>query len=344
MVSGEKSEGGSANSGISTSKLPDRFILVKILGDGAAGVVYHVKDKLRGGQDVALKILTDTKAFDEHTTDRFREELKICQRIRHPNLIEAYELLRINGRLAFSMEYVQGSDLARLFSKKKFSPHQIDIIFDQVLSGLEELHSNGILHRDIKLENVLLRKDGTIKLSDLGLMKQYQKELTAKGVILGTAHYLPPEYVKEGRYDVRSEIYALGTMLYEMLTCQRWLPDMSGAKALEHMIKTKFRFPIESLIDVSAKYRHILDRSLAYKFSDRFQNVSEMKAAFKRDSRSVPIVSNREVIEPKLQFNTSELNLERPLLRSRRVKKIILFLLWTLLVSLTVSVILKELR
>ena len=269
----------------STMILEDRpelyaqFEVLKRLGDGAAATVYHVKKK---GEDkeYALKILTNDKAFDENTIERFREELKVCQRIRHPNIVEAYEFLTLDGALAYLMEYVQGSDLSKLFREKTLTETQIISIYRQLLPAIHELHKHGVLHRDIKLENILLREDGTVKLSDLGLMKQYSKDLTATGVILGTAHYLPPEYVRSGRYDVRSEVYVLGTMLFEMISGKRWLAHLGGAQALEHLIKTNFSFPIDSLENLSPKLRSILDRCVAINPSQRFQSAKEVLKAF----------------------------------------------------------------
>ncbi len=284
-------------------ELMRRFEVIKILGDGAAGVVYLAKDKDRGGQQIALKVLANDRAFDEHTIERFREELRVAQAIRHPNLVEAYELIALDGTIAFSMEFVPGADLSSLFKRKIFTEKQIDQIFLQLLSALDVLHAHGVLHRDIKLENILLREDGTIKLSDLGLMKQYQKELTATGVILGTAHYLPPEYVRQGRYDVRSEVYVLGTLLFEMVTGRRWLSELNGAQAIEHLIRTKFAFPLESLIDVTPKHRRILERALAYNPSDRFQGALEMRDAFEgKIDTSKRAVVERELLQPNLSL------------------------------------------
>ncbi len=261
-------------------ELCQRFKVLGKLGEGAAGQVYYALDRRMGGREVALKVLTNEHAFDDHTVERFREELRICQELKHPNLIEAYELVHLDGALAFSMEFVRGADLSKLFFQKRFTYQQIDLIYDQLLAALDMLHAHGVLHRDIKLENLLLREDGTIKLSDLGLIKQYGKEVTTNGVILGTAHYFPPEYVSQGVYDVRSEIYVLGTMLFEMLTGKRWLQDMTGAAALQHMIKNKFRFPLESLVEVDPKYRRILENCLAVNPSLRFQSANELRKAF----------------------------------------------------------------
>ena len=321
-------------------QLAARFEIIRILGDGAAGVVYQAKDKKNGGQEVALKVLANENAFDEHTIERFREELRVCHEIRHPNIVEAYELVHLDNSLAFSMEYVQGSDLAGIFRKRKFTPNQIDLMFDQLLSALEELHSHGVLHRDIKLENILLREDGVVKLSDLGLMKQYQKELTATGVILGTAHYLPPEYVREGKYDARSEIYVLGTMLFELVTGKRWLKNLNGAKAIEHLIRTNFAFPLESLMEVEKKHRRILERAVCYKASDRFQSVAEMRKAFAGLAENFKQAGERETLEPRIMLN-NQMGSESERRKLHPIIRAFMFVIWIALL-VVVGIYLKK--
>ncbi len=258
--------------------LASRFDILKTIGEGAAGVVYLVRDRQNPETPVALKLLARDGAFDENTIERFKNEFQICQKIRHPNLIEAYDFFDLQDTAAFTMEFVDGADLGKIFRERKLSVGQIEVLFEQLLSAVEELHQHDVLHRDIKMENVLVRRDGVVKLSDLGLMKQWQRNLTRTGVLLGTAHYFPPEYVREGKYDQRSEIFTLGVMLYELVSGDRWLRDMPGNRVIEHLIKTHFQFPLDTLADLSPKLMKVLERSLQYKAANRFQTVGDMKA------------------------------------------------------------------
>ncbi|MCB0353845.1 MAG: serine/threonine protein kinase, partial [Bdellovibrionales bacterium] len=232
----------------------------------------------------ALKVLVNDAAFDEHTLKRFQDEMRVCQEIRHPNLVEAYDLIDLGDTVAFSMEYVKGADLGSFFRQGKSLDHdELDWIFQQLLSALQELHDHGIVHRDLKLENVLIREDGVLKLSDLGLMKDLNsKGLTRAGVLLGTAQYMPPEYVKHSKYDQRGDIYATGVMLLELLVGKRRLADKPGMEAIEHLIKTKFEIPALLLEGLPRKYRHIIALATEVDPATRYQTAEAMRGDFQR--------------------------------------------------------------
>jgi serine/threonine-protein kinase len=261
----------------------ERFELVRPLGDGAAGSVFLVKDRQNGGAEVALKILVNSGAFDENTYARFLEEMRTSAAVRHPNIVQAYEFLQLTDTIAFTMEWVDGKNLGQLFEERRFDYEEVDYIFDQLLSALGELHDHGIVHRDIKLENILLAYDGTVKLSDLGLMKRINSEgLTRSGVLLGTAQYLPPEYVQQGHYDVRGDIFALGTVLYELLTGERRFSDKFGMEVIEQRIKNNFSIPKIALTNLPRKYYYLLSRSMDRDPTVRFQSVDEMLMGFQQ--------------------------------------------------------------
>lgn len=261
--------------------LADRFEVIEVVGEGASGAVYRVIDRMQGGKEVALKILLNNAAFDENTLSRFVAELRILEKIQHPNIVEAYDLIELGDTIAFTMEYVPGSDLGDLFRSRRIKHEEIDPIFRQILSALHELHQHGIVHRDIKLENVLVTSDGHVKLGDLGLMKCGELDgMTKTGVLLGTAQYMPPEYVRGSVYDHRGDLYAVGLMLYELLTCKRRLSDKSGNEALEYLIKTRFQIPRITLTGLPRKYLEIIDRALDPEPANRYQSALEMREAF----------------------------------------------------------------
>lgn len=284
-----------------TPLLAERFRVIRPLGEGSAGVVYHVADLKRNSQEVALKILTNKDAFDEHTLRRFEEEIKVMQRLRHPNLIQAYDLITLEDTIAFSMELVKGLDLGKLYSKLKLEPQEIDRIFKQLLLALHELHSNGIVHRDIKLENVLICDDGTVKLSDLGLMKKSDlKDLTRTGVLLGTAQYMPPEYITESKFDNRGDLYACGIMLYEMLSGKRRLAELKGMEAIEYLIRNRFELPKLPLHGAAQKYMRIIERATQKNVKKRYQTALEMAEDFCPELKKVKPASGI-AIKPSVQ-------------------------------------------
>lgn len=263
-------------------RLRERFEVLSILGEGAAGTVYKVRDRVRGGDIVALKILQNTDAFDENTKRRFKNEISVACSFDHPNFIRAYELIEGDHSLAYTMEFVEGADLGRIFDKGEMTSERIDSIFIQLLDCLSALHSRGYLHRDIKLENIMVRPDGVVKLSDLGLMKDLNNtKITRTGVLLGTAQYMPPEYIRKCIYDVRGDIYSVGVLLYEILTRKRRLVEYPGMRAIEHLIQTKFELPKLPLQGAPKKYVRIAAKAAALKPADRYQSAAEMMAEFK---------------------------------------------------------------
>ena len=295
--------------------LAERFEVIRLLGEGAAGAVFLVKDIEKEGELVALKILTNTEAFDEHTLKRFLDELHVAQSLKHPNIVQAYDFIKMSDSIAYTMEYVEGKDLSTIADERLLSYEEIDQILIQVLSALGELHKGGILHRDLKLENVLISKDGTAKLVDLGLMKKLNAEskMTKTGILLGTAQYLPPEYIKHGEYTVQSDLYAVGLMLYELLAGERRLHNLHGNEAIDYLLDTGFKVPRVSNFargPIPAKYEELIECALNPKPKKRFTNSDEMAAALSRsilsaskDSRSSTSLNGSQCLPPEITQN-----------------------------------------
>lgn len=259
----------------------ERFSKLRTLGVGAAGSVLLVKDKERDDDVVALKILKNDLAIDEHTLKRFNEEARLCQEIGHPNIIRAYDLVRFQDHIAYTMEFVEGCDLGDLYRDIEMTPVFIDHIFDQLLSALGALHERKIVHRDLKLENIIVQSDGTMKLGDLGLVKHLElNDLTRAGILLGTAQYMAPEYVLKQKFDERSDLYAAGIILLELLTGKRRLKSMDGEEALLHLTKTRFEIPEETLQEMPYKYQHIIRRSCEPEWELRYTSAEEMRKDF----------------------------------------------------------------
>lgn len=278
--------------------LAERFEMVKHLGQGAAGAVFLVRDLKKNGHLVALKILTKADAFDEHTLKRFITELEVAQEIKHPNIVAAYDLIEMNDSIAYTMEYVEGKDLSTLAEHRLLSYGEIDSIMTQILNGLSELHSRKILHRDLKLENILVSTEGNAKLVDLGLMKRMGEasKLTKTGILLGTAQYLPPEYIKEGIYDEQSDIYAAGLILYELLSGERRLQNFSGNEAIDYLLETGFRVPRVSNLargQIPAKYEDLLEKSLNPRPKKRYSSALDMASDFNRTLVSETVGRNQ---------------------------------------------------
>jgi serine/threonine protein kinase len=264
--------------------LAKRFELVKVLGSGGAAAVFHVKDTERGGEEVALKVLTNSGAFDALTLSRFEAEVALLQEINHPHIVRAYDFISLGHTVAYTMELVRGKELSRYLKAGSLGYGSIDSIFRQLLSALHELHSRGVFHRDLKLENLLYCEESGIKLADFGLMKiKRTSRDTQAGVLLGTAQYLPPEYIRSNRYDARSDLYCVGLLLFEMVSGTRWLSKFSGNDSINYLVERNFVVPYELPLTVPRKYHRIIDKAIKPDAKRRYQSAYDMLVAFAED-------------------------------------------------------------
>jgi Nif-specific regulatory protein len=190
-----------------------RYLLVRPLGEGGMGEVYLVRDRVQGDRPLALKILR--RDFDPGAVDRFKEEFRSTSRLRHPNLAEVYDFGEIagDGRLFLTMEYVEGRDLQAL-DWSALAP-RFDDLAVQCLRALDYIHLRGLLHNDIKPQNILVRPPFQVKLLDFGLARSVGDPTRPEPS--GTLHYLAPERLQGRAPDGRSDLYSLGVVLYERL-------------------------------------------------------------------------------------------------------------------------------
>jgi serine/threonine protein kinase len=273
-----------------TTTSEKRFQVLKTLGVGACGRVLHVRDTQRGNEEVALKILENSNAFDVHTRERFVKEILIGININHKNIVKAYEIVNYEGKDAYTMELVRGSDIGAIFQSERkvnFSYAEIDKIMIQLLEGLSEIHRLKIVHRDIKLENIMLTSEGIVKLNDLGLARVLRDDpMTDPGLLLGTAQYLPPEYINNKELDERSDLYACGIILWELLKGERRFSDNNAERIIRELAKTNFSHPKIERPLIPKKYNLILRAALAVEPKERFQTADEMREAIEDPERS----------------------------------------------------------
>jgi eukaryotic-like serine/threonine-protein kinase len=266
-------------------ELVERFEILRVIGKGSTGVVLHVIDRINDNTTCALKIYNPSRDFDDRSYSRFVNEIHVLRNITHKNIVRAYDQIKIGELLAYTMEYVEGTDLSLLLGKRKFSYSDIDAIMTQLLDAIEALHNHKILHRDIKLENMMLTAGDVLKLSDFGLVKhENQQRLTKAGILLGTAQYMPPEYIKHSLYEKRSEIYTVGLVLHELLAERRWLNEECGEKAVEYMLEKNFKIPLELPKETPEKYVKIIEIALSYYPDHRFQDAAQMREALHEEN------------------------------------------------------------
>lgn len=196
-----------------------RYEIIEELGKGGMGKVYRVEDK-KIKQEVALKLIKPEVASDKKTIERFSNELKTARMISHRNVCRMFDLGEEKGTHYITMEYVPGEDLKSFIKRARQLTAGTAIgIAKQVCEGLAEAHRLGVVHRDLKPQNVMIDKEGNARIMDFGIARSIKgKGITGEGVMIGTPEYMSPEQVEGKDTDQRSDIYSLGIILYEMVT------------------------------------------------------------------------------------------------------------------------------
>jgi hypothetical protein len=206
-----------------------RFRIIALQGRGGMGQIYRAQD-LELGQPVALKFLTAFRS-DQHARSRLRTEVRLARRISHPNVCRVYDIGEASGELYLSMEYVDGEDLAGLLKRIGRLPVEKGIdIARKLCAGLAAAHAGGVLHRDLKPGNIMIDSRGEVRIMDFGLATVAEQQLDAADVRSGTPTYMAPEQLEGREATTRSDIYALGLVLYELFTGR---PAFEGKDAAE---------------------------------------------------------------------------------------------------------------
>jgi predicted Ser/Thr protein kinase len=209
--------------------LASRYRIVALLGKGGMGEVYRADD-LTLGQAVALKFLPDEAARDEGLQERFRNEVRIARRVSHPNVCRVYDVGDVDGHTFFTMEYVDGEDLASLLRRIGRLPGDKALdIARQLCAGLAAAHGKGVLHRDLKPANIMLDGRGQVVITDFGLAG-VADDIRGNEIRSGTPAYMAPEQLAGKEVSTRSDIYALGLVLYEVFTGKRAFADKPADK------------------------------------------------------------------------------------------------------------------
>jgi serine/threonine protein kinase/Flp pilus assembly protein TadD len=274
-----------------------RFELIEESGAGGMGQVYRAYDK-EVGEEIALKILHPEIALDERTVDRFRNEIKLARRITHKNVCRMHELHQDGKQLFITMEYVLGQDLKGLIKESgALATGKAISIAKQVAEGLAEAHDLGVVHRDLKPQNIMVDKQGVAKIMDFGIARSLRATgMTAEGMIIGTPEYMAPEQVEGLEADQRTDIYALGAILFEMVTGR---VPFEGDSPLSVAYKHKNEIPIppcEFNVDLPEPFNKLILRCLEKEKENRYQTADELLADLIRIEDGLPI-SERVILK-----------------------------------------------
>ena len=195
-----------------------RYLIQRKLGSGGMADVYLAEDQ-ELGRRVALKLLDDRHASDEQFVERFRREAQNAAGLNHPNIVSIFDRGQAEDTYYIAMEFLDGRTLKELVVRNGPTPIPIAIDYArQILQALAFAHRHGIVHRDIKPHNIVVGRDGRLKVTDFGIARSGASQMTEAGSIVGTAQYLSPEQARGAQVDPRSDLYSLGIVLYEMLT------------------------------------------------------------------------------------------------------------------------------
>ena len=256
----------------------DRYEILKLIGEGGMANVYLARDTILD-RKVAVKILRGDLADDEKFVRRFQREAISASSLSHPNIVEIYDVGEDDGNFYIVMEYIEGKTLKQLIKKRGVLslPETIDIMM-QLLDAIASAHDSYIIHRDIKPQNIMIKDSGLVKITDFGIaMALNSGALTQTNSVMGSVHYLPPEQASGKGSTIRSDIYSLGILMFEMLTGKvPFKGDTAVEIALKHM---KEPLPSVRALNpvVPQSVENIILKAAAKNPKNRYKDVRDMK-------------------------------------------------------------------
>ncbi|HEY0160452.1 MAG TPA: protein kinase, partial [Thermoanaerobaculia bacterium] len=257
-----------------------------LLGEGGMGAVYRARDT-RLGRDVAIKVLTSVSFSDRERLQRFEQEARATGMLNHPNLLTIYDIGRDEqGNPFLVSEVLEGETLGSRLQRGPLSPRKAVDAALQMASGLAAAHEKGIVHRDLKPDNIFLTRDGRLKILDFGIAKltgtkaddapAFEMTATEPGMVMGTVGYMSPEQVRGEPVDHRSDLFSLGTIVYEMLTGQRAFRRNSSIETLSAILKEEPQELTELLPNIPPALDRLVRRCLEKDRELRFQSARDL--------------------------------------------------------------------
>lgn len=294
-------------------KINDRYQIIRTIGEGGMANVYLAYDTILD-RNVAVKILRGDLAEDEKFVRKFQREAISASSLSHPNIVEMYDVGEDDGRYFIVMEYVEGVTLKNLIKRRgALTLSEVIDIMLQLTSAIACAHDSYIIHRDIKPQNVLILDDGRVKITDFGIaMALNSNELTQTNSVMGSVHYLPPEQANGTGATIKSDIYSLGILMYELLTGN--LP-FKGDSAVEIAIK-QMKEPIPSIVEqnpnIPQSIENIILKACAKNPKNRYESARQMYEDL------TTCLDSTRISEPKYVYPYPEFEEEKKITREKK--------------------------
>src|SRR6266404_4219992 len=257
--------------------MTDRYEIIALLGQGGMGAVYKARDT-ELDRIVALKLIRPELAKNPEVLRRFKQELILARQVTHKNVIRIFDLGQADGFKFITMDFVEGQDLrAVLLERGKLAPEQAARIMLQICRALEAAHGEGVIHRDLKPQNIMLDASGRVYVMDFGIARSaYLPGMTQTGALIGTPEYMSPEQARGEKLTERSDLFSLGIIFYELLTGQSPYPADAPLGTLWKRLQEKPKPPVDVDSTIPKPLNDIVMKALEVEPEDRWARAREM--------------------------------------------------------------------
>ena len=307
--------------------ISNRYRIVKKIASGGMAEVYFGFDiKLK--RKVAIKILYESFASNKNFVARFRKEAQILAKLSSPNIVMIYDWGKFNNSYYICMEYIEGQRLKDIIEKKGvLNPKTVANYTIQICNALDLAHTNNLIHRDIKPDNIIITPDGTVKVTDFGIAKSLIEDTTKTLNIIGTAYYISPEQAQGEILDCRTDIYSLGIVMYEMLTADvPFRGESSIDITLKHVSEIAVK-PSKLVSNIPVKLEKIIMHCLEKKQFNRYTSIKDLRKDLYNFLTDKPLILNRDTLGENKKYtlkdifsNKNEYSYSHSLLYGRRKK------------------------
>ncbi|MBS4899415.1 MAG: Stk1 family PASTA domain-containing Ser/Thr kinase [Clostridiales bacterium] len=262
--------------------LSERYEIIERIGSGGMADVYRAMDH-KLNRYVAIKVLKREFREDKQFVAKFRQEARAVAGLSHPNIVNVYDVGNEGQIYYMILELVEGITLKKYIEKKGHLPYKEAVsIAIQVANGIEAAHAHHIVHRDIKPQNIIISKEGKVKVTDFGIAKATSATTTVSTAAMGSVHYMSPEQARGGYSDERSDIYSFGITFFEMLTGQVPFDGDSTVAVAVHHIQDEIKVPSELIAGIPLSVDRIVQKCTRKKVDLRYQNMEELIADLKK--------------------------------------------------------------